>query len=144
MIQPANLLKKKLRHRYFPVNLTKFSSFFFSTQVFTDHLRPTKTTSVLHHFLKFWLKKLFEWFSSISETVTANFKVSKSTIAIAISILLSKNVEILPMLLTACSSSKKGCHLSKRPPYYCWYIPKILWKRPVYPDYFFSCDYDKM
>ena len=24
----------------------------------------------------------------------------------------------------------------------CWHIPKILWKRPVYPDYFFLCDYD--
>ena len=46
------------------------------------------------------------------------------------------------MLSTAWSSSKKICPLSKRPPRYCWHIPKILWKRPVYPDYFFSCDYD--
>ena len=77
MIQPAHLLKKKLRHRYFPVNLIKFSSYF-STQVFTDHLWPTTTTSVLHHFLKFWLKKLFEWFSSISETYLCRLSQSLS------------------------------------------------------------------
>ena len=77
MTQPTNLLKKKLRHKYFSVNLTKFSSFF-STQVFTDHLRPTTTTSVLHCFQKFWLKKLFEWFSSISETYLCRLSQSLS------------------------------------------------------------------
>ena len=51
---------------------------FFSTQVFKDYLRPT--TSVLHRVLKIWLKKLFEWLSSISEIVAPNL-VSKSSSA---------------------------------------------------------------
>ena len=64
-----------------------------------------------------------------------------STVAIAISILLSKNVKIPSMLSTAWSSSKKIWRLNKRPPRYCWHIPKILWKWPMHLDYFFSCDY---
>ena len=36
---------------------------------------------------------------------------------------------------------EKICPLRKRPPHYCWNIPKIQWKRPVYSDYFFPCDY---
>ena len=27
---------------------------------------------------------------------------------------------------------------------HCWHISKIIWKRPVYPYYFFSCDYVKI
>ena len=43
---------------------------------------------------------------------------------------------------TTWSSLKKIWALSKWPPRYCWNILKILWKRPMYPDYFFTCDYD--
>ena len=33
---------------------------------------PADCLCVLHLFLKFWLKRLFKWLSSISETVTTN------------------------------------------------------------------------
>ena len=46
----------------------------FKNIYFTEHLRAT--ASVLYLFLKFWLKRPSEWFSSISETVAANL-VSK-------------------------------------------------------------------
>ena len=47
----------------------------FKNIYFTEHLWVT--AAVLNIFLKFWLKRLSEWFSSISETVAANL-ISKS------------------------------------------------------------------
>ena len=134
MIRPTNLFKKRLRHRYFPVNLTKFSSFFFYPSLYRsppadyDYLCFASFSEILVK-KAFWM--ILQYFRNIS----------LSTVAIAISILLSKNVKIPSMLSTAWSSSKKICPLSKRPPRYCWHIPKSLWKRPVYPDHFFSCGY---
>ena len=82
-------------------------------------------------FSEILLKKLFEWFSSISETVAQTYSLNRSAVAIAISILLSKNSQIPSMPSAAWSSSEKICLLSKRPARYCWRIPKILWKRSV-------------
>ena len=135
MIQPLNLLKKKLRHRYFPVNLTKFSSFSFYPSLYRsppanyDYLCFALFSEILVK-KAFWM--ILQYFRSISV----------STVTITINMLLSKNVKILSRLSTVWSSSKKICPLSKRPPCYCWHILKILWKWPMYPDYFFSCDYD--
>ena len=62
------------------MNLTKFFSFFLSIY----RSLPAHYLCVLHLFLKFWLKKLFEWFSSIFETVAAKLPPNRSVVAIAI------------------------------------------------------------
>ena len=62
-------IKKRLKHRYFPVNITKFLT--------KSPLQNISDCScVWYLFLPFWLKKLSEWFSSISKKVAAN-SVSK-------------------------------------------------------------------
>ena len=80
MIQPANLLIKKLQHTYFAVNLTKFSIFFFYPSLYRSP--PANYDYIcfawFSEILVKWLKKLFEWFSSISETYLRRLSQSLS------------------------------------------------------------------
>ena len=110
---------------------------------FTEHFRAAASIFCIF-FLPFWLKKLSEWFSSISETVAVN-SVSKSfgcrnryqyTV-----IWKCQNFLNTIASLKLFEDILKYLSLGKRPPCHCWHIPKSQWKRPVYPDYFFSCDY---
>ena len=74
----CKFIKKETSTQIFSCESYKVFKIFFSTEVFIDHLRPTMTTSVLHRFLKFWLKNLFEWFSSLSETYLCRLSQSLS------------------------------------------------------------------
>ena len=129
MIQPANLLKQELKQRSFPLNLTKLLNSFFYSILYRsppadcDYLCFASLSEILVKKV-FWM--ILQFFRNISV----------STVTIAISTLLFKNVQIPSMLLTAWSSSEKICPLSKRLSRY-WHIPEILWKRSVYPDYSF-------
>ena len=140
-IQSVTLLKKRLRRRCFPLNSTRF----FSTSSLQNTSGCFITPPPLFYifFCKFGTKKFSEWFQYFR-----NFSCKLSLEIVWFSQSLS--VHYLKILKSPqCDRQSEAllrylkiCPLSKRPPRCFQHIPKILEKRPIYPDYFFSCDYD--
>ena len=136
-IQPATLLKKRLRHRCFPVNLWKFLSK--STLQNTSARIPPCFVSFFEILVKKAFRMVLHYFRNSS------CKLSLKTVWLSQS--LSAYCYVKMQKFVHCHRQRrapsKRCvpSINKRPPHYCWHIPKILWKQLVYPDYFFLCDY---
>ena len=129
----CNLIKKETPTQMFSCEFYKVFQYIF----FTEHLRVTGP--VLYLFLQVWYKKAFwmilQYFRNFSCKLSLEIVwFSQSLSVYYLKILKSPQCDRQSEALQRCL---KICPLSKRPPCCFQHIPKILEKRPIYPDYFF-------